>query len=309
MADAILFDREFDPHYGNVVEVCPGVRRVTAPNPSPMTFRGTNSYIVGEGDLAIIDPGPHDAAHIEALLSAVAGETISHIVITHTHRDHTSAVAKMVEATGAATVGGGPHRSARPPRDGENIRLDASGDASFHPDITLGDGDTISGSTWRLEAVTTPGHTANHLAFALGDGETLFSGDHVMGWSTTIVAPPDGAMRDYLASLDKLAARTEKRYLPGHGASIDDARSFIDALKRHRKAREAAILARLAAGDRTIPEIVSAIYHDTSPLLHPAAGLSVLAHLEDLVASGEILSDGPPVIGGRYWPASRAASR
>lgn len=303
MADALVFDRDFDPQHGKAVEVVPGVRRVTAPNPSPMTFRGTNSYIVGERDVAIIDPGPDDAAHINALRSAAAGATVSHVVITHTHRDHTSAVANIVEATGAATVGRGPHRPARPPRDGEDIRLDAAGDNSFRPNITLGDGDAISGSTWRLEAVATPGHTANHLAFVLHDGETLFSGDHVMGWSTTVVAPPDGAMRDYLASLDKLAARTEQRYLPGHGGVIDDARSYVDALKQHRGAREAAILARLAAGDRTIPEIVSAVYRDTNPLLHPAAGLSVLAHLEDLVASGKVASSGPPVVEGRFWPA------
>lgn len=303
MADALAFDKNFDPQYGDVVEIAPGVRRLTAPNPSPMTFRGTNSYIVGHGDVAIIDPGPDNAEHVAALLSAVSGATVSHIVITHTHRDHTSAVGAIVAATGAAVVSGGPHRPARPPRNGESIRLDAAGDSSLCPDITLDDGDAISGRTWRLEAVSTPGHTANHLAFALNDGEALFSGDHVMGWSTTVVAPPDGSMRDYLASLDKLAARTELRYLPGHGGPVPDGPAYVVALKRHRQAREAAILARLAAGDRTIPDIVSAVYHDTSPALHRAAGLSVLAHLEDLVATGRVRSDGQPVVEGRYWPA------
>jgi glyoxylase-like metal-dependent hydrolase (beta-lactamase superfamily II) len=303
MTDTIIFNKSFDPQYGQAVEVAPGVRRITAPNPSPTTFRGTNSYIVGRGNVAIIDPGPDDASHVAALLSAVAGEAVSHIVLTHTHRDHTGALAALSQATGAATVSGGPHRPARQPRAGEGARLDAAGDASFHPDITLADGGTIAGETWRLEAVATPGHTANHLAFALDDGGTLFSGDHVMGWSTTIVAPPDGAMRDYMASLDKLAARAEPRYLPGHGGPIEDAHAHVRALKRHRQMREAAIFARLRAGDRTIPDIVAVIYRDTDPRLHRAAGLSVLAHLEVLVAVGKVTSDGPPVVEGRFAPA------
>jgi len=303
MAETIIFDKNFDPRYGHAVEVAPGVRRLTAPNPGPTTFHGTNSYIVGRGDVAIIDPGPDDAGHVAALLSAVAGETVSHIVLSHTHRDHTGALAALRQATGAATVGGGPHRPARPPRAGEGMRLDAAGDANFHPDITLADGDRIAGETWRIEAVATPGHTTNHLALALDDGKTLFSGDHVMGWSTTIVAPPDGAMRDYMASLDKLAARAEPRYLPGHGGPIENAHGYIRALKQHRRMREAAIYARLVAGDRTIPEIVAMIYRDTDPRLHRAAGLSVLAHLEDLVADGKAISDGPPVVEGRFAPA------
>jgi glyoxylase-like metal-dependent hydrolase (beta-lactamase superfamily II) len=284
------------------VDVAPGVRRVTAPNPGPTTFHGTNSYIVGRGHVAIIDPGPDDSAHVAALLSAVAGETVSHIVLTHTHRDHTGALAALRQATGAATVGGGPHRPARAPRAGESMRLDAAGDANFHPDIALADDQTIAGETWQLDAVATPGHTANHLALALDDGRTLFSGDHVMGWSTTIVAPPDGAMRDYIKSLDKLVARPEPRYLPGHGGPIENAHSYIRALKQHRRMREAAIYARLVAGDRTIPEIVTVIYRDTDPRLHRAAGLSVLAHLEDLVAAGKVTSDGPPIVEGRFEP-------
>ena len=303
MAETIVFDKNFDPQYGHAVDVAPGVRRVTAPNPGPTTFHGTNSYIVGRGDVAIIDPGPDDAGHVAALLSAVAGETVSYIVLTHTHRDHTGALAALQQATGAATVGGGPHRSARAPRAGESMRLDAAGDANFHPDITLADGSTIAGGTWQLDAVATPGHTANHLALALEDDKTLFSGDHVMGWSTTIVAPPDGAMRDYMASLDKLAARAEPRYLPGHGGPIDNAHAYIRALKQHRQMREAEIYARLVAGDCTIPEIVAVIYRDTDPRLHRAAGLSVLAHLEDLVAGGKVTSDGPPIVEGRFAPA------
>jgi len=303
MTDAIVFNKSFEPQYGRAVDVAPGIRRVTAPNPSPTTFHGTNSYIVGRGSVAVIDPGPDDASHVAALLAAVAGETVSHIVLTHTHRDHAGALASLLQATGAATAGGGPHRPARAPRSGESMRLDAAGDAGFHPDVTLGDGDKIAGEPWQLEAIETPGHTVNHLALALGDGATLLSGDHVMGWSTTIVAPPDGAMHDYMASLDKLAERSEQRYLPGHGGPIEDAHAYVGALKRHRQMREAGILARLDAGDRSIPEIVSHLYRDTDPRLHRAAGLSVLAHLEDLVARGKVLSEGPPVVEGRFSPA------
>jgi glyoxylase-like metal-dependent hydrolase (beta-lactamase superfamily II) len=303
MTEKIVFNRDFDPKYGIAVRIAPSIRRITAPNPSPTTFHGTNTYIVGAGKVAVIDPGPADSSHIAAVLAAVARETVTHIIVTHTHRDHSSAVAALQEATGATTVGAGPHTPARPPRRGETDRLDAAGDTDFRPDIVLADHDAITGDTWRLEAVATPGHTANHLAFALGEDETLLSGDHVMGWSTTIVAPPDGAMRDYMASLDKLADRVERRYLPGHGGPIEDAHTYVRALKRHRQMREAAIFDRLIAGDRTIPEIVAAIYADTPRQLHRAAGLSVLAHLEDLVASGQAISNGPPVVDGRYEPA------
>lgn len=300
MAEAIIFNKIFEPRYGLAVEIAPGVRRVTARNPSPTTFHGTNSYIVGSGRVAIIDPGPDDDAHVAALLAATKGETISHIVLTHTHRDHSGAVAALRGATDAITAGGGPHRPSRPPREGETARLDAAGDATFSPDITLGEGDTIEGGSWRLEAIATPGHTANHLALVLSDRDLVFSGDHVMAWSTTIVAPPDGALRDYMASLDKLAARPERRYLPGHGGPVEDAHSYLRALKGHRRMREAAILDRLARGDRTIADIVAAIYRDTDPRLHRAAGLTVLAHLEELVTAGKVHSDGPPTVDGRF---------
>jgi glyoxylase-like metal-dependent hydrolase (beta-lactamase superfamily II) len=302
VAGKITFNKNFEPHYGAAVEIRPGIRRVTAPNPSPTTFHGTNSYIVGEGRVAIIDPGPDDDDHVAALLAATQGEIVSHIILTHTHRDHTGALEALREATGAITAGNGPHRPSRPPRAGEATRLDAAGDASFIPDITLADGDMIEGDSWRLEAIATPGHTANHLAFAFAGSEVLFSGDHVMGWSTTIVAPPDGAMRDYMASLDKLAARPEPRYLPGHGGSIEDAHSYVDALKAHRRMREAAILERLIGGERTTAEIVATLYRDTDPRLHRAAGLSVLAHLEDLVEDGKVISDGPPTVDGQFSP-------
>jgi len=303
MDPVITFNKAFEPHHGLPVEVAPGVRRLTAPNAGPTTFHGTNSYILGKGRVAIIDPGPADDKHIAALIAAVAGETVSHIVLTHTHRDHTGALSPLLQATGGLTAGGGPHRPSRPPRPGESARLDAAGDASFSPDITLSDGSAIEEATWRIEAIATPGHTANHLAFSLADSGLLFSGDHVMGWSTTIVAPPDGAMRDYMASLDKLAARPETRYLPGHGGAIEDAHTYVDALKNHRRNREAAILARLVGGDRTIPEIVALLYREIDPSLRVAAGLSVLAHLEDLVASGKVTCDGPPIVDGQFFAA------
>jgi hydroxyacylglutathione hydrolase len=297
---AIAFDRAFEPNYERAVAVAPGVRRVTARNPGPFTFRGTNSYIVGEKEVAVIDPGPDDEAHIRALLAATAGERISRILVTHTHRDHSGGAAKLKETTGATTAGGGPHRPARPLRDGEFGGLDAAADTAFRPDIILADRDTIEGDGWRLTAVATPGHTANHLAFALAGTDLLFSGDHVMAWSTTIVAPPDGAMADYMASLDRLLARSERRYFPGHGGPVVDAPAHVAALKRHRLAREGAILAQLAAGDRVIGQIVAAVYTDTDPVLHPAAGLSVLAHLEDLVERGKVASDGVPRLGGVF---------
>jgi glyoxylase-like metal-dependent hydrolase (beta-lactamase superfamily II) len=302
MADAISFNKTFEPHYGRAIEIAPGVRRVTARNPSPTTFHGTNSYILGAGRVAVVDPGPDDDAHVGALLAATEGEIVSHIVLTHTHRDHSGAVAALKDATGAKTAGSGPHRPSRPPRAGETARLDASGDVGFAPDITLTDGDIIADETWRLEAIATPGHTANHLAFSLPARDLILSGDHVMAWSTTIVAPPDGSMRDYIASLDKLAARPEQRYLPGHGGPVEDTHSYLRALKGHRRMREAAILERLTSGDRTIAEIVAAIYRDTDPRLHRAAGLTVLAHLEDLVAAGKVDSDGPPSVDGTFLP-------
>jgi glyoxylase-like metal-dependent hydrolase (beta-lactamase superfamily II) len=302
MANSLTFDRDFDPNYGSAVDVAPGIRRLTARNSGPTTFHGTNSYILGSGQVAIVDPGPDDGRHVADLLAAVEGETVTHIILTHTHRDHTGALAALRAATGALTAGNGPHRPSRPPRDGETARLDAAGDATFHPDLLLADGTSIRCGDWQIEAIATPGHTANHLAFSLPGRDLMLSGDHVMGWSTTIVAPPDGSMHDYMRSLDKLIGRPETRYLPGHGGPIAEAHGYVRGLKRHRQMREAAILERLIEGDRTIPEIVGVLYRDVDPRLHLAAGLSVLAHLEDLVASGSVVCDGPPAIGGSYFP-------
>ena len=300
------FDVEFTPAYGKPVEVAPDVLRLTANNPGPFTFHGTNSYIVGRDNVAVIDPGPEDDAHLAALLEAIGGRPVSHIFVSHTHRDHAPLAARLKEATGAPTLAEGPHRPARPPREGETERLDASGDMAFRPDMTLGDGQVIDGGSWRLQAILTPGHAVNHVVFALEGTGILFSADHVMAWSTTVIAPPDGAMADYMASLDKLIARDERLFLPGHGGPVKEPASFMRGLKAHRKMRESAILERLRAGDSTIPAMVAQIYRETDPRLHGAAGLSVLAHLEDLVARGLVTADGEPSVEARYAPAGKA---
>jgi len=297
--DDIPFNRDFPLKPGVVDEVAPGIRRVVCDNPGPFTFTGTVSYIVGHGNVAIIDPGPDDARHAQALLDAVKGETVTHIFVTHTHRDHSPGVPRIKEATGATVYAEGPHRAARPIHAGEPSRAE-SDDWDFRPDVHLRDGDVVSGDGWSLEAVTTPGHTANHMAFAWRERSTTFVGDHVMAWSTTIVIPPDGAMIDYMASLEKLAARPEQLYLSGHGPEIAEGPRFAQFLIRHRKAREASILHRLAKGEADIPSIVRASYIGIDPRLVGAAGYSVLAHLEDLVERGIVETDGPPTIDKTY---------
>src|ERR1700687_5249350 len=300
MSDDIPFDKRFDLPPGQVEEVVPGVRRLLVNNPGPFTFKGTLSYIVGRGHVVIIDPGPLDEAHVAALLDAVRGETVTHIFVTHTHRDHSPATPRIKAATGALVLAEGPHRAARPLHVGEAPRLDASNDTDFRPDHALADGEVVSGQGVRLEDVATPGHTANHMAFALREQNLLFSGDHVMGWSTSIVAPPDGAMSDYMGSLDKLARRHESIYLPGHGDLIPDAPRFVQSYIRHRQGREASILHRLGKGAADVPTLVRAIYIGLDPRLAGAAGLSVLAHLEDLVARGVVETDCAPAIDGLY---------
>jgi glyoxylase-like metal-dependent hydrolase (beta-lactamase superfamily II) len=300
MSEEIPFNRVLDLAPGVADPVAPGVRRILVNNPSPFTFKGTLSYIVGRGNVAIIDPGPVDDSHAAALLDAVRGETVTHIIITHTHRDHSPGAAALRAATGAPTFGEGPHRLSRDLFIGETARLDAGGDLDFRPDHRIADGDLIEGDGWALEAIATPGHTANHMAFALRGTDLLFSGDHVMGWSTSIVAPPDGSMSDYMASLHRIAARAETIYLPGHGDVIRDAPDFVARYIAHRHGREASILHRLGKGETDIPTLVRAIYIGLDPRLTGAAALSTLAHLEDLAARGLVLTDGAPSISGRY---------
>jgi glyoxylase-like metal-dependent hydrolase (beta-lactamase superfamily II) len=300
MAGDIPFDKKLDLKPDTVDEVAPGIRRILANNPGPFTFTGTMTYIVGRGRVAIVDPGPADDAHIAAVLDAVKDETVTHIFVTHTHRDHSPAVPAVKRATGATVYAEGPHRAARPLHIGELNPLDSSGDRDFRPDVTLRDGDIVKGDGWTIEAVTTPGHTANHMSFAYREPNVLFAGDHIMAWATSIVAPPDGAMSDYMASLHKLAQRKEQVYYPGHGPAIADGPRFVDFYIEHRQAREQSILHRLAKGTTDIPTLVRAIYIGIDPRLTGAAGLSVLAHLEDLVARGIVETEGAPSIDGVY---------
>ncbi len=298
--DDVPFNRDFPLKPGVVEQVRPGVRRLLCDNPSPFTFTGTVSYILGEGKVAIVDPGPDNEAHATALLDAVRNETVTHILVTHTHCDHSPNTKRIKAATGATVYAEGPHRASRPRFESEKHSPESGADREFAPDIRVRDGEMIEGPGWLLQAVTTPGHTANHMAFAWPERKILFAGDHVMGWSTSIVAPPDGSMIDYMASLDKLAAREEDLYFCGHGPEIPEAQRYVRFLIRHRKAREASIVHRLAKGQADIPAMVRAIYIGIDPRLIRAAGYSVLAHLEDLVARGVVATDGDPVIGGTY---------
>ena len=301
----VPFNRDFPLKPGVVEEVVPGVRRVLCNNPSPMTLSGTVSYIVGRGRVAIIDPGPDDEAHAKALLDAVRGETVTHILITHTHRDHSPNAARIKAATGAPTYAEGAHRASRPYYESETMSTEAGADRDFKPDIVVRDGEIINGDGWSLEVVATPGHTANHIAFAWPERKLIFVGDHVMGWSTSVVMPPDGSMIDYMASLHRLAKRDEQLYFSGHGPEVPDAQRFVRFLIRHRQAREASILHRLAKGETDISTMVRAIYIGIDPRLVGAAGYSVLAHLEDLVARGVVVTEGDPVIGGSYRLAAQ----
>lgn len=298
----LTFDARFKPAHGEAVEVAPTILRITANNPGPFTFHGTNSYLIGRETVAVVDPGPNDAAHLQALIKAIAGRPVSHIFVSHTHRDHSPLAARLKAQTGALVLAQGPHRPARPLRIGEINPLDASADTDFKPDIALPDGSLIDGDGWSIRTVLTPGHCANHAAFALEGTGILFSADHVMAWATTIVAPPDGAMADYMQSLDKLIERGDRLLLPGHGGPVTKPGTFMRGLKAHRKMRERAILERLKAGDRTIKVIVEAIYRETDPRLHGAAGLSVLAHLEDLVRRGLVTTEGDPALDGVFMP-------
>jgi glyoxylase-like metal-dependent hydrolase (beta-lactamase superfamily II) len=272
---------------GKVERPEPLVRRVLAPNPSPFTYTGTQTYIVGTGDVAVIDPGPDIAEHIASLLSALEGERVAAIVCTHTHRDHSPASRPLKEATGAPIIGCAPLTL-----EDDGPRADAAFDPDYAPDRVLGDRERLEGQDWTLEAVATPGHTSNHLCLALPQSRALFTGDHVMGWSTTVVSPPDGDMAAYMASLDKLIARNDAIYYPAHGPAVDQPKPLLRDLIRHRRQREAQILKLLGDGVSAIPDMVEVIYQGIDRRLYPAAGRSVLAHLIDLDARGLVTSRG-----------------
>lgn len=291
---SVPFVKDLDFAYGTVSGLSPLVRRIIAQNPSAFTFHGTGTYIVGRGKVAVIDPGPDDPAHINAIMAALKdGETVSHILITHTHRDHSPGAALLKAQTGAETYGFGPHPQ---PRGG--LVVEEGGDHDFTPDHRLKDGAVIKGDGWTVTALHTPGHISNHLCFGLHEEKALFTGDHVMGWSTTVISPPDGNMTDYYASLKTLLFRDDVRYYPTHGAPIDaistghKPQHFVTELIRHREAREVQIIACLKSGPQTIPQMVATMYVDVPTYLHPAAARSVLAHLIHMVQDGRVKVEG-----------------
>ncbi|WP_353472481.1 MBL fold metallo-hydrolase [Salipiger sp. H15] len=277
---------DFQPVPGHAETLAPGLRRILAPNPSPMTYRGTNTYVLGTRDLAVIDPGPRSQAHLEAILAAVGpGQRVSHILVTHAHLDHSPLARPLADATGAPVLAFGDARAGRSALMRELAETGLAGggegvDAEFSPDTELPDGAVVEGDGWRLEALHTPGHFGNHLSFAWG--EQLFSGDLVMGWASSLVSPPDGDLGAFMDSLERLRTRRWSRLHPGHGAPVEDAAARINALLAHRRAREAAILEALAAGPGDAASLAAAIYRDTDPALMPAAARNVLAHLIDL---------------------------
>src|SRR5947207_1210461 len=296
MAVDIPFRHEIAFEYGRLEPVAPGVRRIVAKNPGPFTFKGTGTYVVGEGEVAVIDPGPELEEHVAALLASLAEEQVTHILVTHTHRDHWPATKALKAATGAPSYGFGPHAGGRRGEAG----VEEGGDWDFAPDIVVTDGAEIAGGKWRFEAVHTPGHTSNHLCFALPDAGILFSSDYVMGWSTSVIAPPDGDMAAYMASLDKLLTRPDRVYWPTHGPAINEPERHVRAFIAHRREREAGIVDCLKSGCETIDTIVERLYVGLNPALRRAAGRSVLAHLIDLIGRDIVASEAPPTVAGRY---------
>ena len=280
----IRFYQDFEFEYAVLETVSPLIRRIVARNPGPFTGPGTATYVIGHGRVALLDPGPAFASHIDAVLHALRGETIDHLLITHTHVDHWPATPAVQRATGARSYGFGSRNA----------------DYGFLPDQTLGEGDTVEGAGWHLTAVHTPGHASDHLCFSLDQERVLFSGDHVMGWSTSVIIPPDGNLGEYMRSLQKLLYRQDKIFLPTHGPAIPDPKSHVRAFIEHRQERTAAILRCLEAGEATIPEIVRAVYDGLTADLRGAAAQSVLAHLIELVRQGQVACDGPPSIDQRY---------
>jgi glyoxylase-like metal-dependent hydrolase (beta-lactamase superfamily II) len=292
MAEALPFKTSMIFAYGEPRELAPGVVRIVANNPNHFTFKGTNTYLLGRGDPALIDPGPDDPAHLEAILKAIGPRRLTHILITHTHRDHTDGMPALIAATGAKTVGYGrraPIRGSKrtSPSGGEYV------DRDFIPDIPLVDGQRLEGDGWAVTAVHTPGHAPDHLCFAVEGTSVLFSGDHVMGWNTSVVAPPEGNMAAYIRSLERLTERRDGVYFPGHGGQVEEPQRLVKAYLLHRRMREQAILDCIRKGGHTVRTIVAVIYRDLDPKLINAASLSVLAHVEHLIERGLVRCDSP----------------
>lgn len=298
MAYKIPFVRDMEFVYEEAQQVSPLIRRLVANNPGPFTYKGTGVYIIGRRDVAIIDPGPDNAEHIDALMRAVDGERVTHILVTHRHMDHSPAAHPLAERTGAKV-----YASTIPPKPSEcdDLRLEAGDDQVFQPDIDVKNGDRFSGPGWTIEAVSTPGHTTNHMAYALLEENALFPGDHIMGWSTTIIGPPDGDMTDYLNSLEKVRDRNYDTLWPTHGPPVREVRPFVQAFLDHRLERERQVLEQFAAGKRFIKDMVPVIYADVDKRLHPAACHSVLAHVIRLVELGRVACKGPACVDTEYW--------
>ena len=292
----IPYVRDIQFEYGACDQVSPLIRRVVANNPGPFTYVGTGTYIVGRGEVAVIDPGPAMDEHLDAILAATAGETITHIFVTHHHLDHSPLAAPLKARTGA-TIYGCPLGHAI---GGPEVRMEEGEDDAFRPDVTVCGGGVVEGAGWTLEAIPTPGHTSNHICYALPQENALFCGDHIMGWSTTVISPPDGDMGAYFASLEAIRARGFDTLWPTHGPPVTAVTPFIDAYIAHRRAREAQILGQLAQGHTRIREMVPILYKDVDPRLHPAAAHSVLAHMIQLVREGRVLTDGPASLDSDY---------
>jgi glyoxylase-like metal-dependent hydrolase (beta-lactamase superfamily II) len=291
---ALRFLSEFDPRYGQLVQVAPGVQRVVANNPSKFTAWGSGTHLLGEDRVMVVDPGPDDPDHVAAVLAAVGDRTVTHLLITHAHADHSPAARAIQAATGAPTYGIGPH----PP--GADDQSEEHGDVDFVPDVVVHDGDLLESDGLRVEVLHTPGHLSNHACYAELHRRCLFPGDHVMGWSTTVISPPAGNVADYVANLRRLLERDETVYFPTHGPPITDPQPYVRALIEHRLARERQILDQLSLGPRTIPQIVEVLYADVRPELHEPAGRSVHAHLLGLIDDGQVVADDD----GRYRRSS-----
>ncbi len=297
MAVKIPYRRELEFQYGQCASLSANIRRVIAENPSPFTHYGTGTYILGRGEVAVIDPGPADPAHIQALVDALEGETITHILVTHTHMDHSPGCALLREHTDAPTYAFGPHGAGK---IADGVPVEEGGDMDFSPDETIRHGDVLEGSGWSVECVYTPGHTSNHMCFQLREERALFTGDHVMGWSTSIISPPDGDMQAYLQSLHLLLERDDAVYWPTHGPAITEPKAHVQAFIDHRREREEQILQCLGKGYDRIADMVPVMYVGTPEFMFPAAGRSVFAALEYLVARGAVICEEPLSLEARY---------
>lgn len=278
----LAFDTDFSPTAGELVELAPGISRIVGPNAGPYTFTGTNTYLIGDGPLVVLDPGPDVPRHLEAIMEAIGARQVMAILLTHTHRDHSASATRISRRIGAPIWFGGQHRLSRPQHRFEFNVLAGSCDWDLVPDRVLNDSEEISVGAHKLRVMATPGHCSNHLSFGVADTDYLFSGDHVMGWNSTLVATPDGDMSDYFQSLDRLIDSPWVHYLPGHGGPISDGRRTAQALKAHRDMRNTQIVEAVDAGARRVLQIVTRLYPGVPRATRRAAAMTVLAHVEHL---------------------------